>query len=125
MVADGAGEGVEHILPTTVLPPDDQATLKTISDQAFDDRVTAQTALDSLHDIIHSLVPDQEKEKKEGGSGGLSALCLSGGGIRSASFCLGVMQALAEKRLLTNSTTSRPFPAAAISVLAFGLDQSR
>ena len=30
----------------------------------------------------------------------LSALCLSGGGIRSASFCLGVLQALAEKRLL-------------------------
>jgi len=31
---------------------------------------------------------------------GLTALCLSGGGIRSASFCLGVLQALAAKRLL-------------------------
>jgi hypothetical protein len=31
---------------------------------------------------------------------GLSALCLSGGGIRSAAFCLGVLQALAAKRLL-------------------------
>jgi len=31
---------------------------------------------------------------------GLSALCLSGGGIRSASFCLGVLQALAEAGLL-------------------------
>ncbi len=31
---------------------------------------------------------------------GLSALCLSGGGIRSASFCLGVVQALARTRLL-------------------------
>jgi len=30
----------------------------------------------------------------------LSALCLSGGGIRSAAFCLGVLQALAGKRLL-------------------------
>ncbi len=30
----------------------------------------------------------------------LHALCLSGGGIRSASFCLGVLQALAEARLL-------------------------
>ena len=30
----------------------------------------------------------------------LSALCLSGGGIRSASFCLGVVQALAQARLL-------------------------
>lgn len=31
----------------------------------------------------------------------LAALCLSGGGIRSASFCLGVLQALAEKKLLS------------------------
>lgn len=30
----------------------------------------------------------------------LSALCLSGGGIRSASFCLGVLQALARKGML-------------------------
>lgn len=31
---------------------------------------------------------------------GLSAICLSGGGIRSASFCLGVLQVLATYRLL-------------------------
>jgi predicted acylesterase/phospholipase RssA len=31
---------------------------------------------------------------------GLTALCLSGGGIRSAAFCLGVVQALAAKKLL-------------------------
>ena len=30
----------------------------------------------------------------------LTALCLSGGGIRSAAFCLGVVQSLAERRLL-------------------------
>src|ERR1700722_14107356 len=30
----------------------------------------------------------------------LSALCLSGGGIRSAAFCLGVLQGLAEKHML-------------------------
>ena len=30
----------------------------------------------------------------------LSAVCLSGGGIRSAAFCLGVLQALAVKRML-------------------------
>jgi len=30
----------------------------------------------------------------------LSALCLSGGGIRSAAFCLGVLQSLAGKGLL-------------------------
>jgi hypothetical protein len=32
----------------------------------------------------------------------LTALCLSGGGIRSAAFCLGVVQALAQQRLLTH-----------------------
>jgi len=31
---------------------------------------------------------------------GLTALCLSGGGIRSAAFSLGVLQSLAQKRLL-------------------------
>lgn len=31
----------------------------------------------------------------------LSALCLSGGGIRSASFCLGVLQALSKNKMLT------------------------
>ena len=31
---------------------------------------------------------------------GLSALCLSGGGIRSAAFCLGALQALAQRRVL-------------------------
>jgi hypothetical protein len=31
-----------------------------------------------------------------------TVLCLSGGGIRSASFCLGVMQTLAKKRMLGN-----------------------
>ena len=31
---------------------------------------------------------------------GLTALCLSGGGIRSAAFCLGVLQSLARRRLL-------------------------
>ena len=31
----------------------------------------------------------------------LTALCLSGGGIRSASFCLGILQALAKRKLLS------------------------
>ena len=34
-------------------------------------------------------------------AGPLSALCLSGGGIRSAAFCLGIIQALANKKLLS------------------------
>lgn len=32
----------------------------------------------------------------------LTALCLSGGGVRSAAFCLGILQALARKRLLND-----------------------
>ena len=34
------------------------------------------------------------------GQNGQAAICLSGGGVRSATFCLGVLQALAEKRWL-------------------------
>lgn len=37
-----------------------------------------------------------------GADGGGHALCLSGGGVRSAAFCLGVIQALARHRLLTH-----------------------
>ena len=33
--------------------------------------------------------------------GGQSALCLSGGGVRSAAFCLGMLQGLARRRLLS------------------------
>jgi hypothetical protein len=42
----------------------------------------------AVYEAAHGLAP------------GLSALCLSGGGIRSASFSLGVIQGLAEARLL-------------------------
>ncbi|MFO1023767.1 MAG: patatin-like phospholipase family protein [Acetobacteraceae bacterium] len=42
----------------------------------------------------------QEAEALGVVQGEAAALCFSGGGIRSASFCLGVAQALAEKRLL-------------------------
>ena len=95
---------LQHILPKTGLPPPDQATLETISSQEFDERSAAEAALKRLHEIIHSLASDQEKKKKkekeeakeEGGSCRLAALCLSGGGIRSASFALGVLQALAD-----------------------------
>ena len=43
----------------------------------------------------------------------LTALCLSGGGIRSASFALGVLQALAGRGCSTNFITSRQFREAA------------
>ena len=46
----------------------------------------------------HVLGPDGTAETRIAHD--LNALCLSGGGIRSASFCLGVLQALASRELL-------------------------
>jgi hypothetical protein len=43
---------------------------------------------------------DEDALRRRAGELNLSALCLSGGGIRSAAFCLGVLQALARARLL-------------------------
>lgn len=40
------------------------------------------------------------KFNKKAGEGSRAALCLSGGGIRSASFCLGVIQGLADRGIL-------------------------
>src|SRR5476649_514356 len=53
-----------------------------------DGKLAPPKDIDELYRRIHGL-PEQR-----------TALCLSGGGIRSASFGLGVMQALAEKRIL-------------------------
>lgn len=44
----------------------------------------------ALRSLVHSLPPDDAP----------TALCLSGGGIRSATFCLGVLQGLARRGLL-------------------------
>ena len=57
--------------------------------------VTADTVLREEERLIHS-VSQQSKQE-----GGFLALALSGGGIRSATFNLGVLQALAERRLLS------------------------
>lgn len=43
---------------------------------------------------------DLETHEQRSAGLGLTALCLSGGGIRSAAFCLGVLQALAAKCML-------------------------
>jgi hypothetical protein len=50
------------------------------------------TSLTELWAAIH--------RQARGGAGGRTALCLSGGGIRSATFALGVLQGLAARRLL-------------------------
>jgi len=52
-------------------------------------------------DIPDDRKPDDlETHEQRARSLKLAALCLSGGGIRSAAFCLGVLQALAEKCML-------------------------
>ncbi len=66
--------------------------------QAEQDRITRRTGKaptpaeleDALHHLTHELPEDEAR----------TALCLSGGGIRSAAFGLGVLQGLARKRLL-------------------------
>lgn len=68
---------IEDELQGKCLSPDDRRLPK----------ASVQVRLDDLHELIHS-------EK------GRSALCLSGGGIRSATFCLGVLQVLAHRGLL-------------------------
>jgi hypothetical protein len=59
--------------------------------------------------ILEDLFPDQLQKiyelelltaRKEASAAGLSALCLSGGGIRSATFCLGILQGLARRGVL-------------------------
>jgi hypothetical protein len=45
---------------------------------------------------------DEASYRARAFAGGQAALCLSGGGIRSAAFALGILQALSAKRLLTH-----------------------
>src|SRR5918912_547241 len=51
-------------------------------------KTTEKGRLADIYELIHPLQPKR------------SALCLSGGGIRSATFCLGVLQGLARLNLL-------------------------
>ena len=59
-----------------------------------------QARLNAIYDRIHTEQPQR------------SALCLSGGGIRSAIFGLGILQGLAQKDLLRGLIISRPYPVA-------------
>jgi hypothetical protein len=59
--------------------------------QLLHGRMPTEGSLDTLYKDIHELV-DQDQ--------GQSALCLSGGGIRSASFGLGILQALSKRKVL-------------------------
>lgn len=51
-----------------------------------------------LQDVYNEAVHSLKKNDKHAGQ---TALCLSGGGIRSAAFCLGIMQGLARLKLLS------------------------
>src|SRR6185295_6584835 len=59
-----------------------------LPDQHYSDNNTPEQRLKAIYDRIHAL------DKKR------SALCISGGGIRSATFALGVIQGLARLKLL-------------------------
>jgi len=58
------------------------------------------TAADNLADLYARVHTESSLHADSSDEGKLTAICLSGGGIRSATFNLGVLQALAEKGLL-------------------------
>jgi hypothetical protein len=61
-----------------------------------------QALADEFHEIRgETLIPTKDDYANGALKARLSALCLSGGGIRSAAFSLGVLQALARTRLLS------------------------
>ena len=55
----------------------------------------------SVDGVLASELAHLRPDPAERGDPAFTALCLSGGGIRSAAFCLGVLQALASSKLLT------------------------
>ncbi len=66
----------------------------TPKDATAEDREAERVALAAYYEAIH-------KFRKDDKDPGQTAICLSGGGIRSAAFALGVLQALARLRLLS------------------------
>ncbi len=61
---------------------------------------TCAESLRAIYRTIHEKSAAADQPGAKDTSGALTALCLSGGGIRSATFNLGVLQALAAKKLL-------------------------
>ena len=66
----------------------------TPKDATAKDHEAERVALAAYYEAVH-------KFRKDDKDPGQTALCLSGGGIRSAAFALGVLQALARLRLLS------------------------
>lgn len=67
-----------------------------MSAAAADEPLKLDEVLEAEHAHLHGSAPDRPLRNRCA----YSALCLSGGGIRSASFALGVIQALGRKGLL-------------------------
>nr|MBA3564982.1 patatin-like phospholipase family protein [Gammaproteobacteria bacterium] len=69
-----------------------------------DDPVAAARRASNLRELFQGIHASAKQDggpaAPPGGNGPLSALCLSGGGIRSATFNLGIVQCLAQHRLL-------------------------
>ena len=81
----------QHVPPT--VPPDSPATMLGAEFRAVHRAEPLTAALQPA---------DSEAEIRAAAFAlGATALCLSGGGIRSASFCLGVVQGLAKRNLLS------------------------
>jgi len=66
----------------------------TPKDATAEDHKAERIALAAYYEAVH-------KFRKDDKDPGQTALCLSGGGVRSAAFALGVLQALARLRLLS------------------------
>ena len=62
--------------------------------------MTCEMLAAEMHHVLGDAAPVPQHVHADAVNLKLNALCLSGGGIRSAAFCLGVLQALAERRLL-------------------------
>jgi hypothetical protein len=79
---------MENSLPLCRMLEDEYVSLHGPLPEAYPASADNETRLKEIYRLIHAL-----PEKR-------SALCLSGGGIRSATFALGVIQGLARHRLL-------------------------
>lgn len=97
--ADLTHRGVESVIieelrklrPEFALPPTISVHPEYFPARKKPDDPCGRPREDLSRDFAHALFQQE-----------LSALCLSGGGIRSASFCLGVLQELAKKGLLAD-----------------------
>ena len=78
-------EEFKHIHPSNI---------QALASEECKDNLHGEKIIENYYNAVHSLVKNDEYP-------GQTALCLSGGGIRSAAFNLGVMQGLAQLKILS------------------------